>query len=90
MATDDSTTPAAPAASPTHGDVINAVLNLKGAIHLSREAVYRKMGIDDDLVSAEAVLELAEAEIDRLNAMIDCNAVSEAWPTPSEEVAHDD
>ncbi|MDB6083721.1 MAG: hypothetical protein JWN43_1602 [Gammaproteobacteria bacterium] len=85
---DDNSTPPAGAAPSDHCDVLNGLLNLKGAIRLSREAVYRQMGTNDDLVSAEGVLHLAEKEMERLYAMVDCPAIAKAWPSSIGEVAY--
>jgi hypothetical protein len=88
MATDNSTTSAA-AVAPAHSDVIHALLNLKGALHLARLAVYEEMGLNENLVSAESVLDLAEREAERLMAMIDNTDTMMAWPDPTrEEVVH--
>lgn len=88
MAIDNSTTLPASPALPEHCDVLNALLNLKGAIRLSREAVYTQMGTDDDLVAAEGVLELAESEIERIYAILESAAVAKAWPFVTEAVPH--
>lgn len=88
MADDNSTTIPGAAALPEHADLLNALLNLKGAIRLSREAVYNQMNGNDGLVAAEGVLQLAENEMERIYAMVDCSRIAKAWPNAAEEVAH--
>jgi hypothetical protein len=89
MATDNSTTiPTAPATAgfvPNRHDVLYGLFNVKGAIRLSREAVYEEMGVNENLVSAEGVLVLAETELKRIIAMIDSAAGAKAWPDSIED-----
>lgn len=96
MATDSLQPKPAAAALPAHGDVINALLDIKGAVQLSRQAVYNTMNevtLRDHpmesavtLSSTDGVLNLAEAAIERLYDQL--AAIGDVWPTRSEEVAH--
>lgn len=96
MATDDSTTTTAAAALLDHFNVLNTLLDIKGAVRLSRKAVYDTMNevtLRDHptesaatLSSADGVLTLAENAIERLYERL--ASISDAWPASSEEVAH--
>jgi hypothetical protein len=87
---------AAAAALPEHVDVLNALQDIQGAVRLSRQAVYNTMNevtLRDDpaesaatLSSADGVLTLTEAAIERLYLQLD--AMRNAWPTPVEAVGH--
>lgn len=46
--------------------VLNALLNVAGAIRLARNVVLREAGHNDDLAAAEGVLVLAEREAERV------------------------
>lgn len=95
MAT-DSLQPQAAAALPEHCDVLNALLDIKGAVGLSRRAVSNTMDVvtlehhalesQETLSATESVLTLAESAIERLYEQLD--AMRNNWPTAAEEVAH--
>jgi hypothetical protein len=96
MATDDSTTTTAAAALPEHCDVLNALLDIKGAMGISRRLVSstadvvtlaeHAMESANTLSGVDGVLTLAEAAIERLYEQL--AAMSDAWPASREEVAH--
>ena len=76
MAEDNSTVSAAPDAQPHIGDLIRDLLNIKGAVELSRRAVYGTMNLVDvqdhpeqcaEIISAvESTLTITESAIERL------------------------
>ena len=95
MADDNSTALEAPSALLTRYDLLNALLNIKGTVQLSRKAVYDTMNIGDlrdnaeqsaeTLQAAEGALTLTEAAIEQLYEQIE--AIDKLWPAPSEEVS---
>jgi hypothetical protein len=96
MATDSLQPQAVAAALLDHGDVLNALLDIKGAVRLSRQAVYDTMNeatLRADptesaaiLSSTDGVLTLAENAIERLYEQL--AVMSEAWPVAAEGVAN--
>ena len=73
---------------PKYYELCNALLSLQGAIRLADVAVHANMGVNQDLVAANGVLQLAEAEVERIYAIVSMPAVMNAWPDRSTEVAH--
>ena len=91
MADDNSTASSKKEALPAYYVFVNSLLNLRAAIRLSRTAVYGEMGMNEELVSAEGVLTLAEAELERICAVLESTSIRDVWPTPTpveKEVAH--
>jgi hypothetical protein len=86
----------AAAALPEPGDLLNALLDIKGTVQISRQAVYNIMNTvtlrehpeeaAETLQAAEGALTLTEAAIERLYEQLD--AMCMVWPTEAEEVAH--
>jgi hypothetical protein len=82
-------------------DLLNELLDVKGAIRLSREAVSRatdgvvgnvdkdeQIDVQELLSAAEGVLGMALRALDQAYEHIDTPAICDAWPTPAAEVAH--
>jgi hypothetical protein len=82
MATDNSTTPALP----EHVDVLNALLDIKGAVRLSRQTVGDNVDGNASIEAVDGVLTLAEAAIERLYLQLD--GMRDTWPQVAAEVAH--
>lgn len=88
--------PTKPAELPNHGELLNALLDIKGAVQISRQAVYNTMSrvtledhpedSADTLQAAEGTLTLAGAAIERLYEQIE--AAGKMWPEPIEEVTN--
>ena len=101
MATDNCTTPPAAPALPNHGDLLNALIDIRGAVRLSHRAVSTAAdlvgehlpadeagGTGNILTDADGALTLVETALQRLYDQIDAPALRQAWPTSTEEGAH--
>jgi hypothetical protein len=75
-------------ALPKHVDVLNALLDIMGAIELCAEAAAGGSSDGGVMSSINGTLTLAIAAIERLYEQIDVKAIRGVWPAAAEEVAH--
>jgi hypothetical protein len=79
-------------------DLLNELLDVKGAIRLSQEAISKARDLMSDegekictrelLEATDGVLSIALRALDQAYEHIDVPAIRDAWPTSPEEVTH--
>ena len=92
---DDNSIPAMQTVFPNHGALLDTLLDIKGAVTLSRQAIYNTMNPADmenhleesakTLQAAEGTLTMTEAAIERLYEQLE--AMGKSWPASSEDVS---
>ena len=73
------------AALPDHVDVLNALLDIKGAIQLCQQASSNDTSGSETIHAIDGALTLAEAALERLYEQLDMDAIRDAWPTRNQE-----
>jgi hypothetical protein len=80
MATDILRPKLAAAALPEHVDVLNALLDIKGAIQLCQQASSNDTSGSETIPAIDGTLTIAEAALERLYERLDVDAIRDAWP----------
>lgn len=79
---------APPAPPPDHFEVLNALLDIKGAVRLCQQMAGDDANGGELISDIEGTLTLALCAIERLYGQLDTAALRECWVRLQEEMAH--